>query len=319
MDDDFFRVCFQGDKEGAAFILRIIMDMPDLTIKYFNTQHSLKNLKGHSVILDVFATDKDGRQFNIEIERTDKRASPKRARYNSSVIDANMLHSGEDYDMLPHSYVIFITENDVLGEGRLIYHIERIITESGRNFDDLSHIIFVNASYKDDSALGKLMHDFKCADPNDMHYKELREKTEYFKDESKGAAKMCQIWEEVLQEGIDIGMERAAQEIAEAEAKAKAQAEAAEAKAKAQAEAAEAKAKAQAEAAEAKAKAQAEAAEAKAKAAKAEAEAKAEARDHATKTAIRMIKRGNLTTEEISEYTGLTEEEVREYAELLAG
>ena len=200
IDDDFYRVCFQDDKEGAAFILRIIMDKPDLEVMHFNTQHSVKNLRGHSVILDVFATDSEGRQYNIEIERTDKRATPKRARYNSSVIDANMLHSGEDYDMLPHTYVIFITENDVLGEDRLIYHIERIITESGRHFNDFSHIVYINASYKDNSALGKLMHDFNCADPREMHYDELREKTEYFKDEDKGAKKMCQIWEEVRQE-----------------------------------------------------------------------------------------------------------------------
>ena len=183
---------------------------------------------------------------------------------------------------------IFITENDVLGEDRLIYHIERIITESGRHFNDFSHIVYINASYKDNSALGKLMHDFNCADPREMHYDELREKTEYFKDEDKGAKKMCQIWEEVRQEGINIGMERSAKAIAEAETKA--------------------------------AEATTKAAEATTKAAEAETKAaRAEAKERATKNALRMIKRGNLTIEEIVEYTGLTEEEVREYAELIAG
>ena len=32
MDDDFFRVCFKDDKEGAEFILRIILDKSDLIL-----------------------------------------------------------------------------------------------------------------------------------------------------------------------------------------------------------------------------------------------------------------------------------------------
>ncbi|MBQ1441815.1 MAG: hypothetical protein IIZ08_07855 [Clostridia bacterium] len=343
IDDDFFRVCFKDDKEGAEFILRIILDKDDLKILTMRTQYSVKNLQGHSVILDVFATDSDQICYNIEIQRADSGAIPKRARYISSVIDANLLHSADDYAVLPRSYVIFITENDVIGEGRLIYHIDRVITESGNVFDDGSHIIYVNASYRDESALGKLMHDFTCAEPKKMYYAPLKERAKQFKDENKEEGKMCEIWEEVRKEGYDLAMEVAAKEIAAAtEAKEKAAAEAAEAKEKAAAEAAEAKEKAAAEAAEAREKAAAEVSEAKKKAAAeaaeaaeakekaaaeiaeakvkaAEAEMKAKMRDHATKTAISMIKRGNLTTEEISEYTGLTEDEVREYAELIAG
>ena len=343
IDDDFFRVCFKDDKEGAEFILRIILDKDDLKILTMRTQYSVKNLQGHSVILDVFATDSDQICYNIEIQRADSGAIPKRARYISSVIDANLLHSADDYAVLPRSYVIFITENDVIGEGRLIYHIDRVITESGNVFDDGSHIIYVNASYRDESALGKLMHDFTCAEPKKMYYALLKERAKQFKDENKEEGKMCEIWEEVRKEGYDLAMEVAAKEIAAAtEAKEKAAAEAAEAKEKAAAEAAEAKEKAAAEAAEAREKAAAEVSEAKKKAAAeaaeaaeakekaaaeiaeakvkaAEAEMKAKMRDHATKTAISMIKRGNLTTEEISEYTGLTEDEVREYAELIAG
>lgn len=42
MDDDFFRVCFKDDKEGAAFILRIILDKSDLKVTKMRTQHSMK-------------------------------------------------------------------------------------------------------------------------------------------------------------------------------------------------------------------------------------------------------------------------------------
>ena len=290
MDDDFFRVCFKDDKEGAAFILRIILDKSDLKVTKMRTQHSLKNLMGHSVILNVLATDSKGTLYNIEIQRSDTGALPKRARYISSMIDVNIFQPKENYEALPQTYVIFITENDVLHENRLIYHIERVITESGSPFNDEAHIIYVNASFKDDSALGRLMHDFKCADPYQMNYPELREKTIPFKEDEKEAKKMCEIWEEVRREGIAEGIELAKDEIEKANA--------------------------------AKAEAEANAAKAEASAAKAKAEAsaaKAEAKERATKTALRMIKRGNLSIEEIAEYTGLTEEEVKEYKELIAG
>ena len=49
------------------------------------------------------------------------------------------------------------------------------------------HIIYVNGADKDAStALGKLMHDFFCTDPDDMHYKELADKVRYFKEDEKG-------------------------------------------------------------------------------------------------------------------------------------
>lgn len=39
-----------------------------------------------------------------------------------------------------------------------IYHIERVIMETGELFDDKSHIIYVNNEIKDDTPLGMLMH-----------------------------------------------------------------------------------------------------------------------------------------------------------------
>ena len=49
------------------------------------------------------------------MQRNDKGASVKRARYNSSLIDANVTELGDEYEKLNETYVIFITENDALG------------------------------------------------------------------------------------------------------------------------------------------------------------------------------------------------------------
>lgn len=63
----------------------------DIKVQEVHTQYSIKNLHGRSVRLDIFATDSSDRKYNFEIQRSDKGAGVKRARYNSSIIDANIL------------------------------------------------------------------------------------------------------------------------------------------------------------------------------------------------------------------------------------
>lgn len=101
-----------------------------------------KNMLGHSVRLDIHAVDSAEKKYNIEIQREDKGAGSKRARYNSSVMDANSLKSGADFDDLPETYVIFITENDVMGGSEPIYHVDRIVKETGKPFND-KRILFM--------------------------------------------------------------------------------------------------------------------------------------------------------------------------------
>ena len=67
IDDDFFAVCFANDVECTEFILRILLDQPDLCVAKVKTQYSVDNLKGHSVVLDVFATDSRGHCYDIEM------------------------------------------------------------------------------------------------------------------------------------------------------------------------------------------------------------------------------------------------------------
>ena len=98
--------------------------------------------------------------------------------------------------------MIFITENDVLQGGLPIYHINRMIEEMAKPFGDEAHIIYVNAQIKDETALGKLMHDFSCTDPNQMNYPVLAQRVRYFKEDTKGVTNMCRIMEEVREESV---------------------------------------------------------------------------------------------------------------------
>ena len=211
LDDDFMNKVFE-DKACAEFLLQIILERTDLTVQKVHSQHNLKNLQGRSVRLDILATDEAGRVYNIEVQRSDKGAGAKRARYNSSLIDANITEPGDNYENLNETYVIFITEHDVLKAGRPIYHIDRMIQETNALFGDGSHILYVTAQIKDNSALGQLMHDFACTKAEEMHYPILAKRVRYFKEEQEGVATMSRIFEEIKREAAQEAARKTARE-----------------------------------------------------------------------------------------------------------
>lgn len=181
MDDAFIRVVLL-DVKCTEYILQTILGKPDLKVKKQSLQMDLKNLQGRSLTLDCFCTDKNGTVYNIELQNGAKGASPKRARYHSGLIDMNLLKAGKNFENLPESYVIFICEKDVLKENRQIYHISRVIEESGNSFPDKTHIIYLNTGKTSQDELGKLIEDFYEEDPRKMHSPILSQRVKELKE-----------------------------------------------------------------------------------------------------------------------------------------
>ena len=71
------------------FLLQIILKRDDLKVTSVSSQYVIKNLQGRSVRLDILAVDRQNQVYNIEIQRDDKGAGVKRARYNSSLIECD--------------------------------------------------------------------------------------------------------------------------------------------------------------------------------------------------------------------------------------
>lgn len=207
MNDVFMRNVLKR-RECTEYVLQVIMKEKELKIIDQMIQKDYKNLQGRSAVLDCVARDSGGRQMNVEIQQDNEGASPKRARYHSGLMDMNILNPGQDFDELPESYVIFITKEDVLGDGEAIYHINRTIEESGKKFPDETHIIYVNAKRQDDTELGRLMHDLHCTNAKDMYSKVLAERVYELKETQKGVDFMCQELEQIYSEGMEIGEKR---------------------------------------------------------------------------------------------------------------
>ena len=207
LDDDFMTKVFD-DISCAELLLRIILNDEGIRVLEAHSQRGIKNLQGRSVKLDILAVDSHNRVFNVEVQRSDRGAGAKRARYNSALIDANVTEPVDQYEDLNETFVIFITENDVMKAGLPIYHIDWVVRETGKLFEDEEHIIYVNSQIKDETKLGRLMHDFSCTDAKDMYNKVLADRVRYFKEDERGVEIMCREMEIMRNQAHEEGIEK---------------------------------------------------------------------------------------------------------------
>lgn len=202
MDDDFMRGMLNNNKSLAEFILRILLKDPGLELESFTTQADMKRVTGaRSIILDGYGTDGTGRKIDLEVQRADKGAEPKRALYNLSVMAVENLDAGQNFSELPDLCTIFITEKDFFGKGRSL-DFYQFKNPDGFDLGDGASILYVNGEYKGTDDVGYLMHDFNCTDPNDMHYPEMADRARYLKENPKGVREMCKAMEDMRSEAV---------------------------------------------------------------------------------------------------------------------
>ncbi len=200
IDGDFMTRCFEGSAECAALLMRTILERPDLQVESTWSQCSTDPLQEREVRLDIFASDPAGKRYNIEVQHISSGAALKQARYNSSLLDSSNLLSNDSAEQLTETYIIFVTDTDVFGQGSPLYHIDRVIAETGRPFGDESHIVYVNGAFRGDTPLGRLIHDLFCGEPQQMHHKLLADRVRYFKEDREGIREMCNVFEEIRRE-----------------------------------------------------------------------------------------------------------------------
>ncbi len=202
IDDDFFSEALDGKIEAVEYILRTVLERNDIVVLETKAQVEYKSATKRSIRLDIKAVDRNQEHFDVEIQRAEEGAGARRARFHGSMIDRDLLGKGKDFDELPESFVIFITENDKYARGVPVYHIERRIEEHDNAlFGDGLHILYVNGEYQDvETPVGRLMHDFYCTKSEDMYSKVLADEVKYLKETEGGRGRMCRILEEMCEE-----------------------------------------------------------------------------------------------------------------------
>lgn len=207
MHDTFARSIFKKNLPLAQLVLRIITGINDLVLTEEITQYDIKRITGaRSVCLDVYGGDSEGRKYNLELERSDEGAAPERAEYHITAMNTEHLSKNEDFTELPETYVIFLTEKDQIGDGEAVHFFSYKDDKTNQSLGGKTHILYVNGAYDDDaSEIGRLMHDFRCKNADDMYFKEMADRTRYLKDTDEGRKEMCAIMDDLRKESEQVG------------------------------------------------------------------------------------------------------------------
>jgi len=158
--DDLMFCKMAEHKEFCEEILRVILEDEGLTVIEAIPQWQGKNLSGRSVVLDAKCVTGDGRQINIEVQKADDDNHLKRARYNAAILTTNISKTGTKFEFIPDVCIVFISKFDIFEGGLPLYHIDKVVRETGQVIEDGLTEIFVNTVNYDGSKPSRLMKLF---------------------------------------------------------------------------------------------------------------------------------------------------------------
>ncbi|MBQ6342483.1 MAG: PD-(D/E)XK nuclease family transposase [Anaerolineaceae bacterium] len=141
---------FQKICENKATIQEIISTILNQNVKVISVipQDSIGNLQGRSIRLDCLCILENGSYVNVEVQKSDDDDHEERVRYNASVITANRTPKGVKFKDITQVIVIYITRFDIFGDNLPIYHIDRVVRETGKIRSSGFSEIYVNAAVK---------------------------------------------------------------------------------------------------------------------------------------------------------------------------
>jgi predicted transposase/invertase (TIGR01784 family) len=124
-NDFIFYKVMRDNPDVCQRLLEILLEIEIETIK-MNCQEVIDiDWKSKGVRLDVYVKGTD-KVFDIEVQTTDTKELPERARYYQGVLDVDSLNSGQFYKDLKDSYIIFICIPDIFNRGLPVYTFENL-------------------------------------------------------------------------------------------------------------------------------------------------------------------------------------------------
>ena len=218
-DDVMFCTVLSNSEDCREFLQRILgIEIEEIVV--VGTQVSMKsNFHAKGVRLDVYAKDKKGNAYDIEMQTTKMRELPLRSRYYHSEMDSYQIAAGEKYGNLKHSIVIFVCNFDLFVKNRSVYTFESICREDTEiHLQDKRKTIFININGSREDVPEELAHllDYlKTKTPTDgfterleQRVLEIRRDTEWRDDYMTLEMKMDEKYEQGLKEGLTKGLEQ---------------------------------------------------------------------------------------------------------------
>ena len=218
-DDVMFCTVLSNSEDCKEFLQRILgIEIEEIVV--VGTQVSMKsNFHAKGVRLDVYAKDKKGNAYDIEMQTTKMRELPLRSCYYHSEMDSYQIAAGEKYGNLKYSIVIFVCNFDLFAKNRSVYTFESICREDTEiHLQDKRKTIFININGSREDVPEELAHllDYlKTKTPTDgfterleQRVLEIRRDTEWRDGYMTLEMKMDEKYEQGLEEGLEQGREQ---------------------------------------------------------------------------------------------------------------
>lgn len=200
IDDVFFGVIAEN-REVCEEMLRTILEDPKLVVEDVIAQKDERNIYGRSVRLDALCILGDGTRCNIEVQRSDNDDHLRRARFNAASITVKDSNPGEKFEDVVELYIVYISEFDFLKGGKTIYHVDKVLRETGKVVEDGLHEIFVNTVIDDGTDIADLMSCFTKKEVCNPKFPKLSQEVQKLKTTEGGVSVMSKITEEFENKG----------------------------------------------------------------------------------------------------------------------
>ena len=200
IDDLMFRVMAR-DKAFCGELLGVLLQDSGLEVVECKPQSAVTNPQGRSAVLDALCELSDGRFVDVETRRADDDDLQRRVRYYASLVTTDRTPPGARFADVPDVCVALVCEFDPLGEGCSLYHVDRVVRESGRTLENGLSELYVNALARDGGEVSALMRVFTEAEAYDEErFPETSRVKRRLRETEEGRKDMGSVIEEIREE-----------------------------------------------------------------------------------------------------------------------
>ncbi len=216
--DAFMFAAVMSDTEQCRHLLELVLEMSILEVDVITEKSISYHPEYHGVRLDVLAEEAGTkRRFNVEMQVKTEHALAKRSRYYHAQMDMDALLTGETYDKLPDTYVIFICDFAPFAKRLYRYTVQNRIQETGEMLNDGSHTIILSTKGENESEVSEELVNFlkyvgqEADETDDDYIKKIQEQIKRIKQNRDWEGKYM-LLEEMMRdermEGRQEGQER---------------------------------------------------------------------------------------------------------------
>ena len=202
-DNFLFCKILESEPELCRQLLELLLHIRIDHLEVPQAERTMQEtIESKSVRFDVYTKD-DNRIFDLEMQTTDTKNLPKRARYYQSIIDMDNLSRGENYNKLKDSYVIFLCLDDIFRKGLPVYTFENVCREDKKTkLNDGAVKVFFNAAECDKLKTKEerdFFHFLKGETVETGFSRNIREKVEFAK-KNMAWRRQYMTWQQTIDE-----------------------------------------------------------------------------------------------------------------------